>query len=505
MFLSGGAALAAALTLNPRSASAYLSYGPSVRFTWDSLVAWADALAVAPFAPAAPSDPDLIQRIDYDAYHQIRYRPDAAIWPKPGGSPVELFHVGRYFKEPVRVFVVNEGQAREVLYNSELFSYGRAEFARTLPADTGFAGFRVMHGPNEADWLSFLGASYFRSPGETKQYGLSTRGLALNTGMPEPEEFPRFTNFWIAPLDEGDGVLIYALLESPSVTGAYRIKAMRGQGVTTEVECVLNGRGEVKRLGVAPLTSMFWYGKNNRLQGRDWRPEIHDSDGLSIWTGTGERIWRPLNNPPVNKLSSFIDKTPKGFGLLQRERDFDAYEDDNVFYHRRPSVWVEPLGDWGEGAVQLLENTTDDETKDNIVAFWNPKEPFTNGKRISLHYRVYWRNDMPFPDPNARVTATRTGLGGIPGGHERHAATKYVLDFEGGILGDLTNKDDVKLVVTASRGTIDAIAAYRVVDTPGWRALFDFHPDGKETADLRAYLSQNGKALTETWMYQHVI
>jgi glucans biosynthesis protein len=505
MFLSGGAALAAAATLNPGSANAYLSYGPPVRFNWESLVAWADALAVAPFAPAAPSDPDLIQRIDYDAYHQIRYRPDAAIWPKPGGSPVELFHVGRYFKEPVRVFVVNEGQAREVNYNSELFSYGRAEFARTLPADTGFAGFRVMHGPNEADWLSFLGASYFRSPGETKQYGLSTRGLALNTGMPEPEEFPRFTNFWIAPLDEGDGVMIYALLESPSVTGAYRIKAMRGQGVTTDVECVINARGDVKRLGIAPLTSMFWYGKNNRIQGRDWRPEIHDSDGLSIWTGTGERIWRPLNNPPVNKLSSFVDKAPKGFGLLQRDRSFESYEDDNVFYNRRPSVWVEPLGDWGEGAVQLLENTTDDETKDNIVAFWNPKQPFTAGQRLSLRYRVHWRNDMPFPDPNARVVATRTGLGGMPGGHERESATKYVLDFEGGILGDLTNKDDVKLVVTASRGTIDAVAAYRVVDTPRWRAIFDFHPEGKETADLRAFLGQNGKALTETWMYQHVI
>jgi glucans biosynthesis protein len=197
--------------------------------------------------------------------------------------------------------------------------------------------------------------------------------------------------------------------------------------------------------------------------------------------------------------------SPKGFGLLQRDRDFKSYEDDNVFYHRRPSVWVEPLGDWGEGAVQLLENTTDDETKDNIVAFWNPKQPFTAGQRLSLRYRVHWRNDMPFPDPNARVVATRTGLGGMPGGHERESATKYVLDFEGGILGDLTNKDDVKLVVTASRGTIDAVAAYRVVDTPRWRAIFDFHPDGKETADLRAFLGQNGTALTETWMYQRVI
>jgi len=504
-FVSGAAAaMAAAMTLTPQSAKAYLSYGSPVRFNWEALVAWAEALAKTPYSPLTPSNREIIQRIDYDAYQQIRYRSDAAIWPGQAGYPVELFHVGKYFMEPVRIFVVNDGMSREVLYNTELFSYGRADFARALSADTGFAGFRVVQGPGEADWLSFLGASYFRAPGETKQYGLSTRGLALNIGQADPEEFPRFTNFWIEPLDGQDGIMIYAILESPSVTGAYRIRAIRGQGVVTEVDCVINARADVQRLGIAPLTSMYWYGKHNRLQGDDWRPEIHDSDGLAIWTSANERIWRPLNNPSVVKLSSFVDQTPKGFGLLQRERDFKAYEDDNVFYHRRPSVWIEPVGDWGEGAVQLLEIPTDDETKDNIVAFWNPKEPLTAGKRVDMSYRLYWRNDSPFPHPNGKVVATRTGSGGMPGGHKRAWATKYVIDFEGGVLGELTNDDNVKLRVSSNRGTVDAVAAYRVVDTPRWRAIFDFAPDGKEAADLRAYLDQNGKALTETWMYQHI-
>jgi len=261
----------------------------------------------------------------------------------------------------------------------------------------------------------------------------------------------------------------------------------------------------VRRLGIAPLTSMFWYGKTNRRQGTDWRPEVHDSDGLAIWSGDGERIWRPLNNPAVVKLSSFVGTSPRGFGLLQRERNFEAYEDDGVFYNRRPSVWVEPVGDWGDGAVQLLEIPTDDETRDNIVAFWNPARPFRTGDKTSFNYRIYWRNDMPFPHPNAKVVATRRGMGGQPGGLERAKVTKYVIDFEGGLLSELGNSDGVKLHVTASKGSIDQVAAYRIVDSKRWRALFDYTPEKHETADLRAYLDRDGQALTETWMYQHVV
>ncbi len=502
MFLAGGAALAAsALRSNP--ASAALSFGEPVRFSWEALQSWAEAVASLPYRPAQPSRPELIRRIDFDAHRQIRYRPEAAIVPGPGSYPVELFHVGRYFMEPVRVFIVRNGESREVRYNDALFNYGEASFARALPANTGFAGFRVMRAKGEADWISFLGASYFRSPGETKQYGLSARGLAIDTGMPEPEEFPRFSNFWIESLEGEDGIMIYALLDSRSVAGAYRIRAVRKTGVITHVDMVVHARKDVHRLGVAPLTSMFWYGKTGRGKAKDWRPEIHDSDGLAIWTGAGEHIWRPLNNPPAVKLSSFLDKSPKGFGLLQRERSFEAYQDDNVFYNRRPSVWIEPTGDWGEGAVQLLEIPADDETKDNIVAFWNPKTPYRAGDRIAMSYSIYWRNDVPFAQNYGRVIATRRGVGGIPGGRERHSATKYVIDFEGGELGNLHNEDGVVLRVAASRGRCDSVAAYRVVDQKRWRGIFDYLPEDG-TAELRAYLERDGHALTETWLYQHV-
>ncbi len=504
-FLGASAAAAAALALKPHAAHAGVSYGPPVRFDWDWLQSRAEAMARRPFQPYVPRNRDLLFRIDYDAYQQITYRHEEAIWVGKSAYPVELFHLGRYFMEPVRVFAVSGGQSREVLYNPALFNYGRADFARALPSDAGFAGLRVMSAIGQPDWIAFLGASYFRATGETKQYGLSARGLAVNTGAPGPEEFPRFTEFWLEQPPSGDGVTIYALLESAHVCGAYRIIARRGRGTVNEVSCVLYARGDVVRLGVAPLTSMFWYGKSNRRQGTDWRPEIHDSDGLAVWTGAGERIWRPLNNPLVTKLSSFVGASPRGFGLLQRERNFEAYEDDGVFYDRRPSAWVEPIGDWGEGAVQLLEIPTDDETRDNIVAFWNPARPFKTGDRLSFDYRIYWQNGVPFPHPNAKVVATRRGRGGQPGGHERPNATKYVIDFQGGPLNDLGNSDGVRLQVTANKGKVDRTTAYRIIDSTRWRAVFDYTPEGNETADLRAFLGNDDHALSETWMFQHIV
>ena len=503
MFMAGGAALAAASAITSKPAHAALSFGEPVRFSWDALQAWAKAVARMPYQPPAPADPALVQRIDFDAHQQIRYRSEASIVPAPGSYPVELFHVGRYFMEPVRVFAVSGGQSREVLYDDRLFSYGEASFARALPKNTGFAGLRVMRAKGEPDWISFLGASYFRSPGETNQYGLSARGLAIDTGMAGPEEFPRFSNFWIERLDGEDGMMIYALLDSPSVAGAYRIRASRTTGVVNHVDMAVHARRDVRRLGIAPLTSMYWYGKADRPNAIDWRPEIHDSDGLAMWTGAGEHIWRPLSNPSAVKLNSFFDKSPKGFGLLQRERNFEAYQDDGVFYDRRPSVWVEPVGDWGEGAVQLLEIPTDDETNDNIVAFWNPKQPCRAGDSIALSYRIHWRNDPPQSHGNGRVVATRRGIGGTPGGGTRARMTKYVIDFEGGELARLENRDGVRLRLSASGGRHDSAAAYRIVDSSRWRAIFDFKPDA-ETADLRAFLDLNGRALTETWLYQHV-
>jgi glucans biosynthesis protein len=502
-FSTGVLAGVAALALPGRSRAA-VEFGPPLPFSMDALTAWAEMVARMPYQHKPPSNPGIIERIDYDAFQQIRYRADAALWSdRTGPFPVQLFHVGKYFPHPVRMFIVNAGTAREVLYTPELFSYGRAEFARNLPRDVGFAGFRVMYGPNEPDWLAFLGASYFRSSGETRQYGLSAHGLAIDTAMPWPEEFPRFTNFWLEPKASPPGVVVYALLDSPSVAGAYRISATRETGVITEIEAHLFARRTVERLGITPLTSMYWYGKTNRDDAADWRPEIHDSDGLAIWTNTGERIWRPLNNPDQVQTSTFEGSNVRGFGLMQRERRFDQYEDDGVFYEKRPSAWIEPLGSWGEGSVQLVEIPTKRETDDNIVAYWVPKRKLMAGGTLSLRYRIHWRHDEPNIPNIGRVVATRKGIGGIPGA-PNDAFVKYVVDFEGGSLGRLTNEDGLRIHVTAPRGRIERTAAYRVVGTNRWRAMFDYAADDKTPIDLRLYLSRQGEALTETWLYQHL-
>jgi periplasmic glucans biosynthesis protein len=405
----------------------------------------------------------------------------------------------------VAIHVVAEGMAREVLYSPDLFTFGEAEFASGLPADLGFAGFRVMERGQKSDWLAFLGAAYFRSSGALDQYGQSARGVAIDTALSTPEEFPRFTDFWLEPSAENpNAVIIYAMMDSPSIAGAFRIEAAKQEGVVMHVQAELFPRLDIKRMGVAPLTSMFWFGESNRHRATDWRPEVHDTDGLALWTGSGERIWRPLNNPPTVMTNSFVDSNPKGFGLIQRDRSFANYEDDGVFYHRRPSVWVEPLEPWGEGAVQLVEIPTDDEIHDNIVAYWVPKEPVRAGSEWSFSYRLHWLAEEPYPLSTGHVIATRIGRGGIPGQPRPEGKKKFVIDFAGGTLEALKKPDPVEPVISASRGLVDNVYALQVVGTKRWRAFFDLAVDGQEPVDLRCHLRLGDRTLTETWLYQYI-
>ncbi len=504
--LIGSAALGFTASTRAMGQPESVFVGPQIPFSFEKLIASAKELSERPYQKPVVHDPALVQRIDFDAYQQIRFRPELAIWGGGDGPyPIELFHVGRFFKEPVRIFVVSAaGSAQEVGYSPDLFTYGKSEFAKALPPDTGFAGFRILAAPGVPDWLAFLGASYFRSPAETGQYGLSSRGLAIDVAMPAPEEFPRFSQFWLEPMAGRRGVIINALLDSPRISGAYRFETTHDGFTLMNVTAHLFPRADIERVGIGPLTSMYWYGKPNRRMGADWRPEIHDSDGLSVWTGTGERIWRPINNPLSVQTSSFFDQRPKGFGLLQRERDFRDYEDDGAFYNKRPSVWVEPIGDWGEGAVQLVEIPTNDEIHDNIVAYWKPRQPYRAGEHHEVQYKLYWRLDEPYPAPLARVIATRAGTGGIPGQPRPKGMVKYVVDFRGGRLGEFTKRGDIDVVVSAASGKIERQAVYPVVDTDKWRVMFDFTAASDDPVDLRVYLKKDNDALSETWLFQHL-
>ena len=496
--------LAAFFAPNGPAQAQGLKLGPAKAFSFAALVDEARAEAKKPFTAPAVKNAAILEKIDYDAFQDIRFRRDRTLWADQE-YPVQLFHPGRYFKAPVRIHVIEKGAAREIAYDAALFDFGpKAQMAKGLSPDQGFAGLRIMDTQGPTDWLAFLGASYFRSAGELNQYGLSARGLAIDTALATPEEFPRFTHFYLD--EQPSGLIIHARLDSPSITGAYRITAVKNGRIHTDVEARLFARKDVARLGAAPLTSMFWYSETLKRDAMDWRPEIHDSDGLAIWTGAGERLWRPLNNPPQVMTNSFVDKDVKGFGLMQRDRAFENYQDDGVFYEKRPSVWVEPKGAWAEGAVQLVEIPTQDEIMDNIVAYWVPAKPVKAGDELAFDYRLHWAKDDPFPASVGHVVATRRGRGGVPGQPQSYEAglVKYAIDFAGGGLETYTDADKLQPIVTASRGEIVNPYALSVKGTNRWRLVFDLRAAGAEPVDLRAFLQKpTGEALTETWIAQH--
>lgn len=452
--------------------------------------------------------PPEVKKLDWDQYQAIRFRPDHALWAHADSRlRLQFFHLGLFYQTPVHLYEVFEGQAQEIAYDPAMFDYGKSGLSGgKLMADLGFAGFRLsFHTDWQRDVAAFLGASYFRAVGAEMQYGLSARGLAIDCGMDRAEEFPMFTAFWFErPQPNSDQLTVYALLDSPSITGAYRFAIIPGTVLFMDVDAALYPRKSIERLGVAPLTSMFQYGENDRRMATDWRPEIHDSDGLSLWTGGGEWIWRPLTNPPFLRFNAYADENPRGFGFLQRDRQFDHYQDDGVFYERRPSLWIEPKGNWGRGSVHLVELATADETMDNMVAYWNPAEPPQPGQELLFGYRMYWGAQMPHASPLAQVVATRTGIGGIVGQKRTRFSWRFAVDFAGGPLQMLGQNARIEPVITASRGTIEIPSARPLHSVQGYRAMFDLRPDDEkpEPINLRLYLRLDGKPLTETWLYQ---
>jgi glucans biosynthesis protein len=465
--------------------------------------------ATAHQAPPSGAIPREVKALDWDQYQSITFRGSRALWADDPSLPfqVKLFHLGLFYDNPVQIYEVVNGRAEALAYDPSMFDYGRSGLdGKRLPSNMGFAGFRLLVRPDfTRDVAAFLGASYFRAVGAELQYGMSARGLAVNCGMDHPEEFPVFDSYWLErPRPGATALTVYALMDSPSVAGAYRFVLRPGKVFVMDVDVALYPRSSIERLGVAPLTSMYQYGENDRREAADWRPEIHDSDGLSLWTGNGEWIWRPLTNPSSLRFNAFIDDAPRGFGLLQRDRAFDHYQDDGVFYEKRPSVWVEPRGGWGKGSVQLVELPAVDETIDNIVAFWSPAEPPRVGQELLFAYRLFWGAKMPASTTLAQVVATRTGVGGIVGQKRKYYSYRFVVDFAGGELAALDGRAKVEPVITVSRGKVELTSARPLASVRGYRAMFDVRPTDDTTApiDLRLYLRHEGRPLTETWLYQ---
>lgn len=477
--------------------------GEPREFTINLLRRRARELAGRPFEAPPAKLPAPLADLGYDGYRDIRFRSAEAMWAGQAPFTVEFFHLGFYYRQPVRIFDVHRGEAREVGYDPALFNFGANAFEpATIAAVDGFAGFRIHYPLNETgeldELIAFLGASYFRALGRGLRYGLSARGLALGAGSEKGEEFPFFSEFYLERPTDANSLVIHALLNSRSVTGAYTFTIRPGDATITDVLFTLYPRVDLTHVGIAPLTSMFFFAANDRTGVDDFRPAVHDSEGLLVWNGAGEWLWRPLVNPARLRVSAFVDRNPKGFGLMQRNRDFGRFQDLESRYELRPSLWVEPVGDWGNGSVTLLEIPTAEEINDNIVAFWRPGVAIKAGTEWQAAYRLHWCRELPpIEGRPARVVSTAVGRGRAEG--LRH----FVIEFAGGAL-PAGPDPDLTLNVVASHGRLRNIVTHFNEVAGTWRAFFDLEPQGDAPIELRCHLAGGADQppLTETWTYQ---
>jgi glucans biosynthesis protein len=497
LLLAAPALAASALGASPASAAV---------FGLDDVSARARALAAAPYEGPSGQVPNWLLEIDYDAWRDIRFRPERALWRREGlPFQVQFFHPGLYYDRTVVVNVVDAEGVHALPFARDRFDYGKNTFADQVPEDLGYAGFRLHHPIKTPGYhdevIVFLGATYFRAVGRRTGFGLSARGVAIDTALPSGEEFPWFREFWLVrPAPRHAEMALYALLDSPSLTGAYRFVVHPGEETVVNVDARLFRRREVAKLGLAPLTSMFFHGENTRREFDDFRPEVHDSDGLLVAMGTGEWLWRPLDNPRRLDVTSFQVDGLRGFGLLQRDREFDHYQDLETHPQERASAWVAPRGNWGAGRVELVQIPTDDDIHDNAVTYFVPERLPPLDQPYAFAYDLIWYGDGSGRPPGARALATRSD----PGSEE--GATRFVIDFAGGALAQLGPSAPVQGVVTvgSGSGSEGQVVEQHVVPNPhtgGWRLVFEVRPSGGEPVELRAFLAVDGNALGETWSF----
>ncbi len=479
----------------------------------DSVKSFADLekvaaqLALQPYqAPTQQLDP-FFEGLKYDGHRQIRYLRDKALFADLGDTyRIEFFHPGWMFKKPVMFYDMKGPQTVDVPFDRKNFEYGDLKVPVDAKNPQGYAGFRVL-APDSLikrpfEFMVFMGASYFRAVTTQLGYGISARAVAVNTIGGEPEEFPDFTHFWFQQPKPGDkSFKLLALLNGPSITGAYQFESMPGVATTMQIKATLHLRKPVKMLGIAPFSSMFWFGENSHPKPYDFRPEVHDSDGLQVEIADGPTIWRPLDVSRDLRLSIFETDKLKGFGLAERDRDFNNFQDLEANYHRRPAVWVEPVSGFGKGAVTLVELSTGEETWDNIVAMWKPDQlPATPAEPLKIEYKLNWL-DQHEPGTLCKVTSSRRGFVMDSDDH------LYVIDFaKGGANGEGKPKDwtpDIDVVLSGGEGKVLDKRVMRNNETGGWRAFFKLDvPEKTNLLEIMMEMKDGTQVISERWMYQ---
>ncbi len=476
-------------------------------FTFEDVVMMAERMARENYLSAVPTLPKELRTLSYDQLREIRWKNERTLWRREGlPFQVRFYHLGANHNRPVQIFALPDNATEPMRYSQDFFTFGRNHFTERFPETLSYAGFRVHYPLNKPDVLdelvSFLGSSYFRALPKDAHWGISARGLAIDTGIDKrPEEFPTFTKFWLKRPDRfANHMTVYALLESRSVTGAYQIDIHPGAETRMPVKAVLFFRKKTENVGYAPLTSMFWFGENTSNTFGDLRPEVHDSDGLLIERSTGEWIWHPLAWAKQTQYNVFTDDQPKGFGLFQRDRDFNHYQDLEALYNKRPSLWVQPVRGFDKGAVKLIQLATNNEYMDNVVAFWTPSEAPPVRQPVRLEYVLRWINEADDLPPVGRCVSTRVDY------QDKEYFRQVFLEFAAPPQAPW--KPDEVPAVDCSSSTGAAISDVRVEwndFNKTWRVSFlTSTPENNKPHELLCRLVRDGRPLTETWTYTWV-
>ncbi|MBT0958357.1 glucan biosynthesis protein G [Alphaproteobacteria bacterium KMM 3653] len=498
-FLTTLVALAAAPAL-AQDQEVGLQLGEAAPFDPAQVVELARSLSQEDYVPPK-SVPEDWTNIDYEDYQSIWFDVRNALWQQDADTPLRLdvFPPGLYYPSPVDISVVEGGMARPLKFDLNVFDRTDKFPDLKLDDSLGYSGLRLRAELEKAgiyqEFVVFQGASYFRAIGTGDIYGLSARGLAIDTAGPSGEEFPDFRSFWLEKPQAGEtDFILHALLDGPSCAGAYRFVITPGQPLRMEVHATIFPRRMLDTVGVAPLTSMFQYDETNRPRFTDFRPAVHDSEGLQIVNGAGETIWRPLANPKTLQISAFVDENPKGFGLMQRARNYRDFVDLEALYHRRPGAWIEPMGDWGKGSVSLFEIPTQSEVFDNIVCYWQPEGGLPAGEEAQFSYKMTWGEEIGY---GAGIKALNTMIGT---GFDNDGII-ILIDFEDGV--DVPEDlDEIERIIRSSAGEVSEGVLQRNPETGGPRLTFKFHPGEEELIEFRAQLRLNGAPLSEVWLYR---
>jgi len=491
-------AFAPGLRAQTPQAAIFARMGDNQRFDPAAVVDLARQLAAKPFVQPPNDLPDFFANLNYEQYIAIRSR-QQPIWGGEGrGIAVEPLHRGFVFTNAVDLYLVEDGAVRRVPYDPSRFDYGRPNLPNNI-GDIGYSGFRLLATSGDGRPFEFAivqGATFFRAVARGQNFGAIARALTLKPADPKGEEFPIFRAFWLErPAGGSNSITVHGVIDSESTTGAVRMTFRPGDMTIVDVETTLFPRVNLDHVGLGGIGSTYFYGPNDRRGADDIRPAVYESSGLQMLNGQGEWLWRPLHNPETLQISAFVDNSPRGFGLLQRDRAYEAFQDDDQRFERRPSLWIEPLGDWGQGSVQLLEIPTDAEINDNILTYWRPRVPMAAGSEVAFAYRQYWCWAPPERPPLATVTSTRVGRGSA--GRRR----KFTVDFSTEALGD-NLPADLKSTLTVGPGAFHNLRNWVYPERKTIRVAFELDPGNENACEMRLILEAGGKPISETWLYR---